>query len=228
MRAEDIRPTRVSWTWWIGATALLALTVLAGCAGPELETRTFEIRYADAYAIVEAVEPYVFRDRDKHPGTVSVARGLISVRETPDNLARIERLLLTYDRPRPSVRLHFKIIEANGRAGHDSAIADIERELRRLFRFDGYRLVGETVIAGIEGSELTQVITPDVGIRAGIAGVRGRGDSAAVQLEVLLLPHEVLRTSVTAPVGQTIVLGNAMGEGGGAMILTVRAELVEQ
>lgn len=207
---------------------LLLLTIGACSRGPDLDTRTFEVRYADAYRIAEAVEPYVFTDREKNPGTMSVTRDLISVRETPDNLAKIERLLAEQDRPQPSVRLHFKIIRANGRqATADTAIADIEAELRKLFRFERYRLLGETVIAGIAGSEITQLATSDLGIRATIFGVRGRGDSATVSMEVILLPGETLKTTVSIPVGETVVLGNAHGMQQGALILTVRPELVQ-
>lgn len=206
----------------------VGLVAVVACAGPELDTRTFEVRHTDAYQIAEAVEPYVFTDREKNPGSISVTRNLISVRETPDNLAKIERLLAQHDRPQKSVRLHFKIIQANGASGTaDTAIAEVEAELRRLFRFERYRLVGEAIIGGIAGSEITQLVTSDLGIRANIWEVRGQGDSATVYMEVVLLPGETLKTTVAVPVGQTVVLGNAHGMRQGALILTVRPELVD-
>lgn len=82
----------------------------------------------------------------------------VTVRETPDNLDKIARVLAQFDRPTLSVRLHFQIIQADGAARSDPAIAEVEAALRKLFRFRGYRLVGEAVVGGTEHSEASQEI----------------------------------------------------------------------
>lgn len=212
--------------------AVIAVTAAACTRGPALETRTFQLQYLNVETAAEMIRPYVFFDRENAPGVLSVADNLLTVRETPDNLERIRRVLAQYDGPRPSVRLHFQVIRANGAQGADPAIADVEAELRKLFRFQGYRLVATAVTAGIEGSRLSQAVAQDMSIITAIRRVRGAGDSATVELEVQLRVLSgmggELQTSVTVPVGKTVVLGNAQtGSPRGHLILTVRPELVD-
>lgn len=211
---------------------LAGLFAVAACGGPRLDTRTFQLNHLDGDAAAELISPYVFIDRKDAPGRISKVQGLIMVRETPDNLDKIARVLAEFDRPKPSVRLHFQIIQANGAAGVDPAIADIEAALRKLFRFRGYRLIGEAVVGGMEGSEMSQMVAGLGGpyqIRATIHDVRGSSDSGTVRLSVGLEASgpAPLHTIVTLRSGQTAVLGNTqMSEKLGTLILTVRPELV--
>lgn len=228
---------------------VVAGTVWGGCAGGDLETRTYEVQYLPSHEVRMLVEPYVFTDRDGRPGTLSSLDGALTVRETADNLERIERVLERFDRPRPSVMLHFQIIEANGAAESDPAIAAVERELRRLFRFDGYELVAETQMGGIQGTGFRQMIggraddqsevviggeDPSLGfmIRGGVTEVRRGGEGATVTVDVGLhtaRAGDILETTVTIPAGHSVVLGTAKAPGyEGALILVVRAEITER
>lgn len=209
--------------------------VWGGCAGGDLETRTYEIQYLPSHEVRGLVEPYVFTDREGRPGTLSALDGALTVRETGDNLERIERVLERFDRPRPSVMLHFQIIEANGAAESDPAIAAVERELRRLFRFDGYELVAETQMGGIQGTGFRQMVSLEAEqgfvIRGGVREVRRGGESPTVTVEVGLFAGgagDILETQVTIPAGHSVVLGTAKAPGyDGALILVVRAEITE-
>lgn len=219
---------------WAGAT-LLASAALAGCgSGPGLETRTFELAHLEPMEAVEMVAPYVYTDRSEAPGVVSHFPGGITVRETPDNLAKIERVLGRFDRAKPAVRLHFQIIEADGVTERDPRIADVESALRELFRFDGYRLVTEAQMGAVEGSSSMQALRQEgteYGIRAVVQRIRAGGERGTVELHVALFSDrvgEVITTSMSVPVGQTVVLGSAQPEPGQrALILTVRPEFVE-
>lgn len=223
MRAQE-------WVVW-GLTGM----ALAACtAGAQLDTRTFELEYLDAREASQIIDPYVYGDRPEAPGQVSVTGNLISVRETADNLDKIARVLAEYDRPTPSVRLHFKIIQADGWRTTDTAIADVEAALRKLFRFQGYRLVAEALIGGVEGSRLAQAVAGEGGpyaIRARIEDVRASGDSGTVRIGVALFLQnagDVIETTVNLRAGQTAVLGNAQADPTKpTLILTVRPELVE-
>jgi len=221
-----------SSTWPI----LVGLLTVAACGGPRLDTRTFQLKYLDGGEAAALLSPYVFSDRKDAPGQMNHVRGSITVRETPDNLEKIARVLAEYDRPKPSVRLNFQIIQADGAPTKDPAIADVEAELRKLFRFRGYRLVAEAVAGGMEGSEVRQIVSGVGGpyiITANIFDARGAGDSGSVRIKAELFVDRygnVLNTAVTLRPGQTAVLGNAqMGEksGLGTLILTVRPELVQ-
>jgi hypothetical protein len=216
--------------------ALPGLLLLAAACGraPRLDTRTFELRHLTGNEAAEMVSPYVYVDRQGAEGRLSYSGNTFTVRETPDNLERIERVLAEYDRPRPTVRLHFQIIQANGAARTDPAIADVEAVLRRLFRFAGYRLVAQAVAGGREDSEFSQTLMGGetlYAIAGSIQQVRTSGDSGTVAVTVRLLQlhptQELLSTSVNLRAGQTAVLGNAqISSRGGTLILSVKPELV--
>lgn len=220
-----------SSTW----LALAGLLAVAACWGPRLDTRTFQLNYLDGGEAAALLAPYVFTDRKDAPGQMNHVRGSLTVRETPDNLDKIARVLAEYDRAKPSVRLHFQIIQADGAATSDPAIADVEAALRKLFRFRGYRLVAEAVAGGMEGSEVRQIVGGTGGpfiITANIFDARGAGDSGSVRIGAGLEAAGAtsLHTTVTLRSGQTAVLGNTQGgdkSGSGTLILTVRPELVQ-
>lgn len=223
---------RLKNTMLAGLTAL-GLLGFACDGGADLETRTFELEYLDEHAAEGIIQPYVYRDRPNDPGTYSLFPGGITVRETHDNLEKIARVLEDFDRPRPGVRLTFQIIEADGRAVADPQIADIEAALRKLFRFDGYRLVAEAQVGALSGGESRQVIREanrTYEIRAFVREIRQARRGGSVDLQVELVASgvgSVIQTSMAVPVGQTVVLGSARPEAGrAALILTVRPEFV--
>ncbi len=215
--------------------AALAFT-LAGCdRESELDARTFPLNYLDPGAAQGLIQPYVFTDRTGRAGTMSFTQNTVTVRETPDNLEKIARVLAQYDVPQPWVQLHFQVIEADGASGADPRIADVEAQLRKLFRFQGYRLVAEAQVTGAARSNLVQNVAAGGGrsyrIEAGIGSVRAIGDSGVVELHVELGSggRPALSTSLNARDGQTVVLGNAqLLPGNATTILTVRPELVRQ
>ncbi len=220
----------------LGIVALAAIAVTACNSGPTLDTRTFELQYLQGYEAEQLIAPYVFSDRETNPGMMSSAQGAITVRETSDNLDKIARVIDQYDRPKPTVMLTFQIIEADGASASDPAIADVERELRRLFRFEGYRLVAETQVAAIQGTGIRQLVG-DEGrqqrflIHSSVNEVRTGSDATTLTLDVALDAAgagTILETSVTIPAGHAVVLGTGQAPGfDGALILVVRAEVVD-
>jgi hypothetical protein len=218
----------------LALTALVAGAVLTGCGGnPEMETRTFDVQHLTTFQTESMVWPYVYGDRPGAPGELSVFEGGLTVRETPDNLERIARVLEERDRARPGVTLYFQLIEADGPGEADPRIEDVEAVLRELFRFEGYRLLSEARIGAMEGGVGIQGFrTPDGGeyqLMADVRSIRGTAERGSVEIEVRLhgSPEMYLETRITVPVGQTVVLGSSqMDPAGGATILTVRPELV--
>ena len=137
-------------------------------------------------------------------------------------------MLARYDHPRPLVRLTFHLIQADGAAHADPAIADVEPTLRKLFRFQGYRLVEEGVFSGGEGGEVSQALGA-YSVAAEIRRVSGtgNGDSSAVELSIHLNGRALrFSTQVGVPAGKTAVLGNVGEDPRGTLILTVRPELI--
>ena len=219
----------------------MGLALVAGCqrGGDEygdLDVRTFQLEYMDPNAAYAVIDPYVFSDRG---GMISVGieqTRTITVRETPEMLARIGEVLERLDRPAPTVRLHFRIIEADGGgAGADPALEDIRAALPEdVFRFKNYRQIAEAVMTGSEYSAISQQVGGAGAIfeiEGNIGEVRAAEDGGTVQLEVGLnalsaMYAPAFRTTVNARVGQLLVLGTAQPDPErGALILAVQVEL---
>ena len=209
--------------------ATLAMTsLLPACqASPDLETRTFALEHMPGSEAAQLIEPYIYFEREDAPGTWSTAPRAITIRETPDNLDQIARVLAEYDVARADIRLHFQLIQADGFAGRDERIAAVEEELRSLFQFEGYRLAGEALVAATDGSSVEQGLGADHFVRASIYFV----SPGTIRLdEVSLFSYEGadrLTTTVNIRPGQTLVLGSASRVGEDVtLMLTVRAEEV--
>lgn len=198
-----------------------------------LDVRTFQLEYIDPSAAIRIIDPYVFADRG---GMISADEQTrtITVRETPDMLARIEQVLDTYDQPAPSVKLHFRIIEANGNGESDPALQDIADALpTEVFRFRNYRQIAETVMMGLEYSSIRQRAA-GVGaqflVEGNIGEVRVAEGGGTVQLGVELFLDDygtVFETQVNAREGQLLILGSAQPDPQrGALILAVQVELI--
>jgi len=207
---------------------LAMIPLLAACRdGAQLETRTFPLQHMEPYEASSLIDPYVYGDREGAPGAWSGTERAITVRETRDNLEQIARVLEQYDVERPDVRLHFQLIQADGFTEHDPRIAAVEEELRSLFQFEGYRLVGEGFGAATDGSAVEQGLGADHAVEANI----GLGRGGTIRLDnVHLYSYEGedrLSTTVNIRAGQTLVLGSASRAGGDVtLLLTVRAEEV--
>ncbi len=202
--------------------------LLMGCWGDSLEVRTFTLERLEANEAIGLIEPYVYRDR----ATLSFSEGLLTVRELPENLDRIAEVLEEYDRPRAAVRLHFQLIQANGFDDRDESIQAVETELRNLLRYNGYRLVGETVLQLREGGNGQQRLqgtldgaSPsasffDLEASVGVVSTDDQGSSVELWVALKYFNAHILGTDVNAADGQSLVLGTtSVLPGGGALIL---------
>lgn len=216
--------------------------LLAGCSrlgSPELEVETFTLEHRSGHEAADLVGPYIYTDRGENPGAFSVTREAITVRETRDNLEKIARVLEDFDRPLPGVTLYFQLIEADSFQEEDPAIADVVQELRSLFRFQGYRLLGETVVPVAGGTGDLQMfnqrfmgVDNPIMVEAGVRVFR----NGTIRLDPVQLRdtwNELMATSVNVKPGQTIVIGGTQARtetdegrpyGSRALIFTVRAE----
>jgi hypothetical protein len=220
----------------------LAGLLLLGCdgfGGPRLDVQTFNLEHRSGYEAAELIDPYVFSDREESPGDMSATMEALTVRETRDNLEKIARVLEEYDQPIPGIRLRFQLIEADSYQEEDAAIADVVDELRSLFRFQGYRLLGEAMVPIAGGAQGTQQfsqrflgvdnpITVEAAARITSAGT--------VRLDPVQLRDtwdELMAATVNITPGQTIVIGGTQVRtqlvdgspaGRSVLILTVRAE----
>ena len=175
----------------IAASLVVVLALTLGCeiepvtretpppAPPvDLETRTFALKHLNPSVAKTLVQPYVYEDRPGAPGVITYSMGppALSARETADNLDKIARMLERFDvgsKAPSSYRLHFQVVAANG-GESDVPLAPFEEALRKVFRFDGYSLVGEGYVTVSTGFfDLT--INP-----AGAGGAAGNPDDASI------------------------------------------------
>ena len=210
-------------------TALLLGLALAACErAPQLETRTFPISHLAPHEVEALIAPYVYSDRPESPGMMSTGATAATVRETPDNLDKIARVLADFDKARPDVRLTFQVIEADGFTEKDPRIAPVEEELRKLFQFRGYRLAADAVLTVTDGSDIHQTLSGS-GETYQITGEvfwRTGGTAQLNQIRLWRGSNDVLlQTSVAVRPGQTLVLGTSPKKGSTAtLLLTVHAE----
>jgi len=217
------------------ALALVTLAAASACnRAPRLDTRTFQLQYLSSMDAQEIIAPYVYGDREGAPGKYSAnsATHTISVRETPDNLDKIARVLKENDKPPTNVRLTFQIIQADGQQKVDPAIADVEQELKRLFRYDGYMLIGQASIQARQGAGVTQTVFTgkrydQLPVHAYIHSIRQGADSASVDMNIQLgnPPMTLLKSDINVGDGKAVVLGTPTGDG--AIILVVRADILK-
>lgn len=224
---------RMGLTGAIASFAFLPVIGSQACeSGVELQTMTFELQHMRPDEAVAMVAPYVYPEREGAAGMVTHFSTGLTVRETAENLARIQEVLERYDLATPAVRLHFQIIEADGFEGTDARIADVQAALEELFRFEGYRLLAEAQMAAMEGTGSSQLIAEDdrqFVLDGRVEDIRGRGENGSIVLSVRLdrvSGFNQIRTQMAVPVGQTVVLGSSKGTGPSTIILTVRPEFV--
>lgn len=246
-----------------GLPLLATLLIVGGCdrvgepkvyeppptPADRLDTRTFAVEHISPEQATNLVRPYVFADRPLAPGAMSYSSGVeaISVRETPDNLDKIARMLEQFDvaasRPR-SYRLHFQVVVGNGAESTDDRLALVERELRKVFRFDGYSLIGEGHVAVSGGTFELQIATnaseplePSEKWRMHIVGrVYGKEGDEAMSLTITDLPPGMsvsrrrtgkVETRLGFRPGQTLVLGSMPSQNQTVFVVVHVAEAEE-
>jgi hypothetical protein len=234
--------------------AILVLLLLAGLAPAaaaqdprDLAIRTFKLRNLKPEDAAKLLSPYVLSPGSGVFEAGSV--GAITVRETFTTLTLIDSLLKVHDKARAVVSMKFKLISALDSSMRDPAIDDVDAELRKLFKFRGYELIGEGTMLSEEMTDfMTTVSTKPTPVRPGSSalvsetfrirgwmdGITGTGNDRHIRVQVTVQDagndNELMRTGLTLPIGQTIILGSAKPTGvagsRGALILVVQPEIV--
>jgi hypothetical protein len=233
-----------------GALVTLTLAAPATAQDPrDLSVKTFTLRNLKPDDAAKLLGPYVTAPGGGVFEAGSI--GAITVRETFTNLKLIDSLLTIHDRPRAVLSMRFKLIAALDSSVRDPAIDDIDAELRKLFKFRGYELIGEGTMLSEEMTDfMTTVSTKprSIGkdrdgkdmmfgetfrIRGWMDGISGTGADRSIRVSVTVQDasndSELMRTGLTLPLGQTVILGSAKPTMGtrGALILVVQPQITE-
>jgi hypothetical protein len=231
------------------AAVFLAALLAAGALhaqdqAPKIVVKTFPLQSLSPKDAATLVSPYTMFLGGGGVFEAGGALRAITVRATPEILARVDSILRANDHARATLVLRFQLIAASDSAIKDPAIGAVDAELRNLFRFAGYRLLSQGSTTANEGESFTLTMSGVRGETLRLAGrveaVQASNARGAAQL-FISLEHPVqtlvggaatsgmqtlLSTGLTAPLGQTVVLGSAAyGAPIPAIILSVRPEV---
>lgn len=142
------------------ALALLGVTSAVSAQTP-LDTKTVELRHLKPAEAVKLLKPYIVSTGG---GVFDVSEKLpiITIRDVPENIAKMERVLARYDHTPATIRLVFQLIEADTGPRLVSASntrqlpVDLDSTLRSVLRFPNYRVIGQGVATAGEASWVTQ------------------------------------------------------------------------
>jgi hypothetical protein len=200
--------------------ALCCLAVAACDSRRGMQVRTYELHRLTQQQATSLLTPYITEG-----GMISGQDRLLTVRERPERLDSVAKILRRFDGPPQSVVLHFQVIEAGDFEGTDPNIARVAAPLRETLRYRGYRLLHEITIPTVAGSPF-QHVSQDLRITGQVDQVTPSGPDASVTLAVEVGTQDgSVGATVSGAPGQTLVLGSADRQGGGALIAAVRPEL---
>jgi hypothetical protein len=212
-------------------------------ATPAVAVRTFTLRSMRPQDAAQLVAPYTV---SPNAGVFEAGGSVpaITVRETPQMLARIDSLLRVYDRPPRAVVVRFQLLAASDTATRDPSVAAaVDSALRKLLPFAGYRLISEGIATASEGEPFSLTLAgagerfalngsvgaigTEAGKETARIGISLSRVGAVIEAGRRVASDVLLSTGVSLPLGQTVVVGSA-APGGRArpLILVMRPELV--
>jgi hypothetical protein len=205
--------------------AVLALAALAlgGCDKRRgMTVRTYTLHRLSFQEASTLLTPYV-----DEGGYISGKDRFVSVRERPERLDSIAAILKRYDDAAAAVTLRIQVIEAGDFAGGDSTIARVEAPLRELFRYRGYRSLGELTVRTMEGTHFRQE-QDSLRVEGWVREATAAGPDARVTVDVeVVSPSGSVSTSVSGAPGKTLVIGTQKKTGGGAIIAAMTPTVTE-
>jgi len=202
-----------------------------------MEVRQYSLQVLTGAEATSLLAPYV--PFENGGGVWRSSGSVISVIGTRRTLAVADSVLKSYDHPPATLVLRFMLIAATDSVVTDSRIGEVDGELRRLLKFNGYRRLAEATSVVSEAQAFTSTMSAadqsEFTVDGTVRSVRDGRVAMVIQLRggtfgapASSFSRQLLATTLTVPVGQTVVLGTAAGDkGNAALILTVRPELAE-
>ena len=132
-----------------------------GAQSPALETKTLELKHLKPDEAVSLLRPYLVNAAGMVT-LVSPNMSIVTIKDVPENISRMERVLAKYDHSPATIRLVFQLIEADtgpklqSAANERSPSSDLDATLRSVLRFSSYRLVAQGVATSGEFASIGQ------------------------------------------------------------------------
>ena len=129
-----------------------------------------------------------------------------------------------------NIKLTFYLIQADGFPNDDADIRAITTELRKIFKFTGYRLASKSVLQSAMDSKgwssARQMVSDPEGVNYMIYAETSASAEGSLRLSVSLragtsVDSTLIDASINLKDNKTVVLGSAMGGKDKAIILAV-------
>jgi hypothetical protein len=225
----------------LGRLGVAVAVLVAGSAlAADQSLRVFKMHFRPANEATALVEPLLSTE-----GSVLLQPGLnaITVRDTPEVLARVAEALAKWDVTPPVYKVRVRVFlasrESRPAEGPTPAIPELGERLHQLFPFTNYQEVATVQVTATDGSTVEAAAGERYHLRFVVRSVPQ--DSERVQLAQLELTRrergkdnaEVLRplvrSTVTLLMKQHSVLGSASAEDAHkALFLVLLAERAEK
>lgn len=130
---------------------IIVLIVSKGIYADEYEKKIFKIKFKEIEEIALLIKPMI-----SEQGTITIQpRGkTITVYDLKENISRIEKAIIEYDIPSPSIKIILKLIEAEEKKQEElqSKMPDFILKMKNLFKYTAYNVKGEFLLETSEGS----------------------------------------------------------------------------
>ncbi|HET9767377.1 MAG TPA: secretin N-terminal domain-containing protein [Thermoanaerobaculia bacterium] len=202
----------------------------------ELVVHVYTLRYQTAGDALGLVQPLL-----SPRGTVELrpAANTLVLRDTPEALARLLRMLVAFDHPSRPVDVELWMVRASGKVSspplppRQSAVpAELLRALAEHLPYEQYGLLGSSKVRGAEGEKMTFQVAGDYAVRFRLGTIVGEQRLRLNDFEVLLMPDNgepvpLLRSQLNLWLGRSMVFALSPGEGSStALMVVVRCRTV--
>ncbi|OGF66868.1 MAG: hypothetical protein A2Y62_01300 [Candidatus Fischerbacteria bacterium RBG_13_37_8] len=129
----------------------LILVICAVAAGEEYSSRNFQIKFKPVEEAATIIEPLLSQQ-----GTITIQlrTRMIIVRDLENNLNKIETVLADFDIPSPSVKMFFKLIQAEQKKNPEQLknVPEYILKMRDIFKYTDYEVIDEFLLETVEGN----------------------------------------------------------------------------
>jgi len=193
-----------------------------------LETRQYTIQHGSAEAIFELIAPLIQREQS----TLSRQLSALTVKATWDNMVKIDEIIAQYDVPKKQILMEVMLIKADGtKTPVPQNLKSVVKQLNTLFKYKGYRMVGQAQGLGAEGAGIRLRCQQNNAYSFDVkSGIKLVGQTIQLQHLSIQVPHLTdISSTINIKNGETVVLGATQGknESDGALITVVKARIVE-
>jgi len=132
---------------FLGTTGSISAQAVPDAKVP-LEAKTIELKHLKPDEATNLLKPYL-TSAFGTVSSVSPTMPIITIKDSPENIARMEKVLAKYDHSPATIRLVFQLIEADtgmrlvAAANNNKVSSDLDATLRSVLRFSSYRLIGQ-------------------------------------------------------------------------------------